>query len=62
MEFNDNSIMPFGKYKGKAMVNVPAVYLVCLYDQGCTHDDVRKYIATNLDVLKKEASQLTKFK
>jgi|GEM_PF-2476655 uncharacterized protein (DUF3820 family) len=30
---NDNSIMPFGKYKGNSMANVPDSYLVWIWGQ-----------------------------
>lgn len=53
----DNSPMPFGKYVGKPMIDVPAKYLLYLFNDGCTHDAVRKYIIDNLDALKKEAGE-----
>lgn len=46
--------MPFGKYRGKKMIEVPAHYLLWLYNEGCDHDGVRKYIIDNLDGLNKE--------
>ena len=52
--FDDNSIMPFGKHKGKAMANVPADHLLWLYEQDWLRDPVKTYIERNLDVLKKE--------
>ena len=48
--------MPFGKYKGKALVNVPAVYLLWLRREGLEHERLKKYIETNLDALSKEAT------
>jgi uncharacterized protein (DUF3820 family) len=51
----DNTPMPFGKYIGKPMVSVPAHYLLWLFNEGCSHEGVRKYIIENLDGLKKEA-------
>jgi uncharacterized protein (DUF3820 family) len=54
-ELDDKSPMPFGKYQGKALANVPAKYLLWLHDQGCSHAGVRKYILSNFDLLKKEA-------
>ena len=53
--FTDNTPMPFGKYQGKPLIEVPAQYLLWLFDQGCNHEAVRKYIIENLDALKKEA-------
>jgi uncharacterized protein (DUF3820 family) len=50
----DNSPMPFGKFRGKAMIEVPAHYLLWLYNKGCDHPAVKKYIQENLDALNKE--------
>jgi uncharacterized protein (DUF3820 family) len=57
---NDNSLMPFGKYQGKAMINVPAQYLLWLFNKGCDHEAVKRYILDNLDALKKEISGVHK--
>jgi len=54
-EITDNTPMPFGKHKGKAMANIPAQYLLWLYNEGCSHLGVKKYIISNLEGLKKEA-------
>lgn len=55
--FTDNTPMPFGKHKGKAMVNVPAVYLIWLFNNSCTHTGVKQYIIDNLAALEKEAGK-----
>lgn len=52
----DQSIMPFGKYKGQKMANIPAKYLLWLYNEGCDHAAVKQYIINNLDILNKEVS------
>ena len=54
----DKDPMPFGKYRGKAMANVPAVYLLWLYNEGCNDTAVRQYITDNLDCLNKEVSKI----
>jgi uncharacterized protein (DUF3820 family) len=54
MALYDDSPMPFGKYKGDKMENVPASYLIWLYDENKCNNYVRKYIEDNLDVLKEE--------
>lgn len=54
----DHDKMPFGRYKDKAMANVPAVYLLWLYGKGCDHPGVRKYINDNLDALKNEVAKI----
>jgi uncharacterized protein (DUF3820 family) len=59
--FNDNSPMPFGKYKGTAMANVPAKYLIWLHEQGCNHPDVKQYILVNMDCLLKEVSKINRY-
>jgi uncharacterized protein (DUF3820 family) len=50
----DQSEMPFGKYKGEEMENVPASYLLWLRDSGCSHSGVKNYIEENLAVLLSE--------
>ena len=54
MKLTDESPMPFGKYKGDKMANVPASYLMWLYDNNKCNAEVREYIKENLDVLRKE--------
>lgn len=34
VRFDDNTLMPFGKYKGYKLANVPPEYLIYLLDQG----------------------------
>lgn len=48
----DESLMPWGKYKGDKMINVPASYLLWLYDMGKVYGEVKEYIKENLDVIK----------
>jgi uncharacterized protein (DUF3820 family) len=51
---DDNSIMPFGKFKGEKMANVPSIYLLWCYEQEWCRGEVKKYIAANLDAIKSE--------
>lgn len=51
MILNDSSPMPFGKHKNKKMEDVPASYLIWLYDNNKCTDEVRAYVEDNLDVL-----------
>lgn len=51
----DQDLMPFGKYKGEKMENVPASYLLWLRDQGCSDLLVRGYIEENFTVLCSES-------
>lgn len=56
MKLTDNDLMPFGKFKGIKMANVPASYLVYLYSNGLEAGNVKDYIEDiGIDELKKEA-------
>ena len=54
--FDDNYLMPFGKYKGQKLCNVPAGYLLWLNDQAWSFKDgpLKRYILDNMDILKQE--------
>jgi uncharacterized protein (DUF3820 family) len=56
MKMTDNSLMPYGKYKGEKMANVPPDYLIWLFENNKCSPEVAKYIAENLDVIKAEIS------
>lgn len=58
-ELDDKSPMPYGKYKGTAMANVPASYLLHIYNNAMSTVEVRKYIESNLDILKQEVKTKT---
>ena len=53
-KFTDESVMTFGKYKGEKMANIPADYLLWLYENSKVYGDVKDYIKENLDVIKSE--------
>ena len=59
---NDESIMPFGKYKGEKMANVPPDYLIWLYDNAKVYGGVKDYIKENMNVLKAELEYRNKSK
>jgi uncharacterized protein (DUF3820 family) len=50
-ELTDNSPMPWGKFKGTAMVNVPATYLLWLYNEKKCDNQVKEYIIDNMDII-----------
>lgn len=52
----DNSTMPFGKFKGEKMANVPSEYLLWLFENNKCTPEVAKYIADNIEVIKSEIS------
>lgn len=56
-ELQDTDLMPFGKYRGKPMSDVPASYFHYLWTTGLKdhmQSDVAYYIRRNLSALKKE--------
>lgn len=56
IKYTDETPMPFGKYKGAALINVPASYLVWLYDNGYVKNlSLKDYIEDNMELLRKEA-------
>ena len=59
-KLSDGSSMPFGKYKGTAMANVPASYIMWVYgsvSRTYASADVLDYIKDNLDALALEAKK-----
>lgn len=56
MELNDNSLMPWGKYKGYKMIDVPYYYLLWLKKENIPdkNSGVFNYIEENLNVLLEE--------
>lgn len=54
-EISDETIMPFGKYKGEFIANVPAKTLLYYYDNYNLHGDVKLYIDQNKEMLELEA-------
>jgi len=53
-QLTDQSPMPFGMHKGTCMADVPAKYLIWLYENNKCSGTVRAYIEENMDVLKQE--------
>ena len=58
----DNSSMPFGKYQGQKMANVPPEYLLWIFENNKCTPTVAKYIAENMNVLKAEINLKNKAK
>lgn len=57
MPLTDQDKMPFGKYRGQPMEEVPARYLHFLWTKlefSRQHSPVAEYIRSNLNVLKEE--------
>lgn len=51
-KFTDSSKMPFGKYKGDRLIDIPASYLLWLYENDRA-GSIKSYIEENLDAIKK---------
>jgi uncharacterized protein (DUF3820 family) len=51
---DDNSIMPFGKYQGKKLVNVPSAYLKWLWEKKLCVGPLKEYIKDNLEVIEQQ--------
>lgn len=52
---DDNSIMPFGKYKGEKLANIPANYLIYIYSAGWIRGEIKEYIKENYEEILTEA-------
>ena len=61
MHYDDKTLMPFGQYKGTALANVPAAYLIWCYENITLSEPLKKYIKDNLDALKAEVKRSGKF-
>ena len=59
MPMNDGSPMPFGKFKGRPIKEVPAAYLDWLHDQAwiTRWPEVLDYIEANRDTIDFELEQ-----
>ena len=53
----DQDEMPFGKYEGWLMKDVPAKYLLWISDNGKTTAPVQEYINANFELLDQEAEE-----
>lgn len=62
MRLTKTSIMPYGKYQGKPMCNVPADYLLWLRENKKCSPLVANYIDENMADLKKETEQANRMR
>jgi hypothetical protein len=56
-ELTDQSLMPIGEHKGKKLANVPARYLLYIFENFTLHDNLKAYIRKNKDVLEAEVKR-----
>lgn len=59
MKLIDTDPMPFGKHQGKKMEDVPASYLLWLWNDGVNHPGVKAYIEDAMSALEKECPDTT---
>lgn len=57
----DDSLMPSGKYKDDKMIDVPAKYLLYVYENKMCSVLVEDYVIRNLDVIKDQAEKEDKY-
>lgn len=50
----DQDFITFGQHNGKRLIDVPASYLIWIYENGKCPGPLRKYIQDNMDALKLE--------
>lgn len=55
---DDKSLMPFGKYKGQRLLNVPPGYLLWFFEQNWARDwpALQDYVEENFDDLSLDAA------
>lgn len=61
-KMTDESLMPFGEFKGQKMANVPASRLLWYYSNMQLRDDLKMYIEENRHVLEMQAKATKYFK
>lgn len=61
VKYTDKTLMPFGKYKGTALANVPATTLLWYWENINLSPPMKEYIQENLDALKQEAKRSSRF-
>jgi len=54
---DDEDEMPYGEHKGEKMGDLPAKYLIWLYENNRCSQKVKAYIDENMDFLKLQIKQ-----
>lgn len=57
VRYSDTTDMPFGKFKGQKLANIPAYYLLWLLEVGCKDEALLMYIRDNFTALKVEKAR-----
>lgn len=58
--YTDQTVINYGKHAGQKLANIPADYLIWLYENDKCNAPMRAYIKDNLEVLKAEIKQKAK--
>ena len=53
-KIEDDTVMDWGMYRGRQMADVPADYLIHIYNNFQLKANLKTYIKDNMDALKKE--------
>lgn len=53
----DDIIMPFGKYKGECIVDIPLSYLEWIYDNLELNGDLQQAVSDAIDLLSSETTR-----
>lgn len=62
-QWNDDTIVDFGKYKGKALADVPDAYLIWLYDNNKVYDiGLKIYIRDNYMAMSRNVDRIKNLK
>lgn len=55
--YTDETPFPYGKFTGVPMQDVPASYLIWMYDRNKLTEPLSRYVEENLDVLEQELKE-----
>jgi uncharacterized protein (DUF3820 family) len=58
MKYTDETIMPSGKHIGEKLANIPASYLLYVYNNRLSSPALTEYITDNMEVLQFELKAL----
>jgi hypothetical protein len=59
-KYTDQTKIPFGKHEGEKLANIPAEYLIWLFENNRTNPPLTVYVRENLDNLRKEVAMKKK--
>jgi uncharacterized protein (DUF3820 family) len=57
MDYFEDQIMPFGKYKGEQLLDIPVSYLEWIYDNVELRGDLAAGVERAIDVLRAEKNR-----